>query len=380
MAAPSADCNPQAGPEVPSQVAAAGTLGAAAGSGGATQEGLIELTVTWNKERIVLHVAAEESVQGIKRKLEAATTVSEKRMKLLGLKGRGGKPAGDGDTVADLLLRPGSKVMMMGQPEAAIEKVDRGSEVAPHVQDDFDIQEEGMAEISLADRPEVQEKLRRRIESAKVKELNPPRPGKKLLVADIDYTIFDLNSSAERLEELARPFLHECFSTVYADYDIIIWSATSMKWVEVKMRELGVSTHPDYKVTAFMDHTAMLTVQHPKYGLFDCKPLAVLWARYPQYGPHNTIMLDDLRRNYVLNKQNGLVIRPFKKAHLTRTTDRELLYLSAYLSKIAQLDSLEALNHRHWESYARAEIRQLRKALEAQQGQQAEQQQQGGAG
>lgn len=35
---------------------------------------------------------------------------------------------------------------------------------------------------------------------------------------------------------------------------------------------------------------------------------------------------------------------------------------------------------RHWESYARAEIRQLRKALEAQQGQQAEQQQQGGAG
>lgn len=27
-----------------------------------------------------------------------------------------------------------------------------------------------------------------------------------------------------------------------------------------------VSTHPDYKVTAFMDHTAMLTVQHPKYG------------------------------------------------------------------------------------------------------------------
>ena len=23
--------------------------------------------------------------------------------------------------------------------------------------------------------------------------------------------------------------------------------------------------------------------------------------------------LDDLRRNYVLNKQNGLVIRPFKK-------------------------------------------------------------------
>jgi hypothetical protein len=30
--------------------------------------------------------------------------------------------------------------------------------------------------------------------------------------------------------------------------DILIWSATSMKWVEVKMRELGVSNNPNYKV------------------------------------------------------------------------------------------------------------------------------------
>lgn len=143
-----------------------------------------------------------------------------------------------------------------------------------------------------------------------------------------------------------------------------------------------------------------LLLQHPKYGLFDCKPLALIWAKFPeQYGPHNTIMLDDLRRNYVLNKQQGLVIRPFKKvhwgqqwrrgagaaverscsqgrpggwarqllptavlcfsfppslrpttalqqAHLTRNTDRELLYLSAYLGKIASLESLEGLNHK----------------------------------
>ena len=53
--------------------------------------------------------------------------------------------------------------------------------------------------------------------------LNAPRPGKKLLVADIDYTIFDLNSSAERAEELARPFLHQFFAAAYADYDIVIW-------------------------------------------------------------------------------------------------------------------------------------------------------------
>jgi hypothetical protein len=57
------------------------------------------------------------------------------------------------------------------------------------------------------------------------------------------------------------------------------------------------------------------------------------------------------RRNYIMNKQNGLVIRPFKKAHLTRHTDKELLHLTTYLSKIAPLPSLAHLSHRHWEEY-----------------------------
>jgi hypothetical protein len=63
--------------------------------------------------------------------------------------------------------------------------------------------------------------------------------GKKCLVLDIDYTLFDLNSSAERPDELARPYLHEFLSSAYQHYDIVIWSATGMKWVEVKMKVRG---------------------------------------------------------------------------------------------------------------------------------------------
>lgn len=58
--------------------------------------------------------------------------------------------------------------------------------------------------------------------------------GKKCLVLDIDYTLFDLNSSAEHPDELARPYLHEFLTACYEYYDIIIWSATNMKWVEVR--------------------------------------------------------------------------------------------------------------------------------------------------
>ena len=44
-------------------------------------------------------------------------------------------------------------------------------------------------------------------------------------------------------------------------------------------------------------------------------------------------------------------IRPFKNAHTTRSTDRELVKLSIYLKKIAPLSSFESLDHKHWESY-----------------------------
>jgi ubiquitin-like domain-containing CTD phosphatase 1 len=62
-------------------------------------------------------------------------------------------------------------------------------------------------------------------------------------------------------------------------------------------------------------------------------------------------MLDDLRRNYIMNKQNGLVIRPFQKAFKNRATDRELVRLKYYLLQIGKLDDLSGLNHGRWERY-----------------------------
>lgn len=68
-----------------------------------------------------------------------------------------------------------------------------------------------------------------------------------------------------------RPFLHEFLTSAYEDYDIVIWSATGMKWIEEKMRLLGVSTHQDYKIMFYLDYLAMITVHTAKYGTIDVR-------------------------------------------------------------------------------------------------------------
>lgn len=50
-------------------------------------------------------------------------------------------------------------------------------------------------------------------------------------------------------------------------------------------------------------------------------------------------------------KKCRLVIRPFRKAHTTRDTDKELVFLKQYLLLIAKLESLSHLRHSRWLRY-----------------------------
>lgn len=148
-----------------------------------------------------------------------------------------------------------------------------------------------------------------------------------------------------------RPFLHEFLTSAYEHYDIVIWSATGMKWIEEKMKLLGVSTHPDYKIMFYLDSSAMISVHTSKRGVIEVKPLGVIWGKMKQYSSKNTIMFDDIRRNFLMNPKAGLRIRPFRQAHLNRDSDRELLKLSKYLTDIADCEDFNKLNHRKWEQF-----------------------------
>mmetsp|Transcript_47453 Transcript_47453/g.152013 ORF Transcript_47453/g.152013 Transcript_47453/m.152013 type:complete len:313 (-) Transcript_47453:150-1088(-) len=306
------------------------------------------ISIKWQSKEFPVQCEEGWTVEDLKRRIEEETQVQPKRQKLLGLKLHG-KPPGDDAKIGDLSVA--KKVIMMGTPEEVIAAQAVQAAVAPEVVDDFDIGDED-APINVVEDPDNHRKIQKRVDNVKVSILNPPREGKKCLVLDIDYTLFDHRSTAEVPKELERPYLHEFLTAAYAEYDIVIWSATGMRWVEVKMRELGVLSNPNYKVAFMLDHSAMITVTTEKYGVFDCKPLQFIWSKYPEhYSSANTIMFDDLRRNFVMNPQNGLKIRPFRKAHLNRETDKELLHLTRYLLAISKLEDLSPLNHKRWESF-----------------------------
>merc|ERR1719422_890059 len=236
----------------------------------------------------------------------------------------------------------------MGSLEETIIETQTKPENLPEVINDLDIEED---EVAVQDREINLDKIAKRVRDYEVKVLNPSRENMKLLVLDIDYTLFDHRSVAESGWELMRPYLHEFLENAYRHYDIAIWSATNMRWIEEKMKLLGCTNNPNYKLAFYLDSRAMISVETEKYGLVDVKPLGVIWGKYPQYTKQNTIMFDDLRRNFLMNPQNGLKIRPFREAHKNRDTDKELVGLAKYLSKIAKMEDFSELRHSRRERY-----------------------------
>uniref|UniRef100_A0A8C2WTR4 Ubiquitin-like domain-containing CTD phosphatase 1 n=1 Tax=Cyclopterus lumpus TaxID=8103 RepID=A0A8C2WTR4_CYCLU len=318
----------------------------------------VSVIIKWGgQEYSISSLSEEDTVMDLKQSIKTLTGVLPERQKLLGLKVKG-KPAEDEVKLGSLKLKPNTKIMMMGTREESLEEVLAPPPENDDVVNDFDIEEEV---IEVENREENLAKIARRVKDYKVEEMNPPREGKGLLVLDVDYTLFGDKHCAFTLIFISHGhlissvccysettacgihILHMCFLSI---------AATSMKWIDAKMKELGVTDNPNYKITFMLDSAAMITVHTPKRGVVEVKPLGVIWGKYEElYNRRNTIMFDDIGRNFLMNPQNGLKIRPFMKAHLNREKDRELYKLAQYLKEIAKLDDFSGLNHKHWERY-----------------------------
>jgi len=56
-------------------------------------------------------------------------------------------------------------------------------------------------------------------------------------------------------------------------------AATSKKWIEAKMKELGVTSNVNYRLCMMLDDLAMITVDTPTYGVIQAN-IACLLSEY----------------------------------------------------------------------------------------------------
>ena len=326
----------------------------------------VVLNVKWQKRTFTIELVRTETIGDLRARLFSLTDVLVEHQKLIGLPSIPMKVGTDAETrqLGTLKLKPEHSLLLVGTPSeeiAALEAHANAAKTRYDVYDDFEDDLSPNQGDRIVDMASARRRLERRIATTTIQEINAPREGKRLLMLDIDYTVFDCKSTAPTVAELGRPGLHEFLASVYEDYDIIVWSQTSWRWLEAKITELGMLMNPEYKLMATLDRTSMFAVtsiRNAKRRTHEVKALELIWRKYPdRYSAKNTIAVDDLRRNFMMNPNEGLRITPFKNAPITRATDRELYNLKNYLRLIAKNEpDFTSLDHSKWKDYCKKNL------------------------
>ncbi|KAF9362119.1 hypothetical protein BGX26_000007 [Mortierella sp. AD094] len=292
---------------------------------------VISLTAQWNGKKLPFEVDLGYTIGELKNKLMELTNVEPKRQKLMLVKGK----------------------LPVSTPEA---KVIKAPETMPDVLNDLE-EDYTPDDEAFASMAQNQKSLKATITKCKIDIMNPLRPGKKLLVLDLDYTLIDCKALNNPLIDVMRPGLHDFLAVCYEHYDIVIWSQTSWRALEAKVTTIGLLTHPDYKISFVMDISTMFSVMSQRDGKpfkHQVKALDIIWSKFPQYNARNTIHIDDLSRNFAMNPRSGLKIGAFKNGAISRHTDRELYHLARYLVDISKANDFKELDHKNWKNHRRA--------------------------
>jgi len=194
--------------------------------------------------------------------------------------------------------------------------------------------------------------------------MNEPREKKPLLVLDLDHTLLDFSTRRLRdaitqragnevVAQLKRPFMDEFLTVTYRHFDLVVWSQTSWRWLETKLTELGMLTHPGYKFCFVLDKTSMFSVTSTKRDgtqvKHQVKPLQIIWGKFPRWGPQNTVHLDDLSRNFALNLGSGLKVTAYYRRKTASKKDVELHLLAKYLEQLALTsENFEVVDFKYW--------------------------------
>ncbi|MBW0470711.1 hypothetical protein O181_010426 [Austropuccinia psidii MF-1] len=316
----------------------------------------LELVFTWKDTNLRVALDGMVTVGDLKVVLYSLTAVPPERQKILGLVP--GKIPGDEVPLSmiEFKLQRGSHFKLLGSPEedTILRPTDpfKSSEhVDPQVARKVHASQDCVLYLNR-----VQAKLDEIDKTLQLNIMNPSRPGKKLLVLDLDYTLMDSKAYSDysvHALDMARPYLHEFLTALWPYYDFCIWSATSWRWLESKLIELGMvggKYTEKYLIQFVLDREPMFEVtsmRHGKISKHEVKALELIWRKVSAYNATNTLHLDDLSRNFVLNPRSGVKISAFKNARENKH-DRQLVFLARYFLQIACLPDVRTVDHRKW--------------------------------
>jgi len=117
---------------------------------------------------------------------------------------------------------------------------------------------------------------------------------KKLIVLDLDQTLFDIGGRHEtkRITDTMRPGLYDFLRIIYNYYNIAIWSATAWTWLEIKLFEFGLVPNPNFRFIFALDRLSMFNVRSFKHNgsefVHTIKPLSYLEKLTPIFGEKYT--------------------------------------------------------------------------------------------
>lgn len=345
----------------------------------------MELILKWGSEKRNVIAELEMSYGEFQELVYSEFKIPVHKQRIF-LKHKGKTPDKD-LLLKDLKLRNKQKISIIGPSEENMHKIKLKTQPTGFeligVVNDLDFEDEYLSAYKISQPSKAKEKLKELLKETKENNrfnfIHEPRHGKKCVILDLDRTILHFSSKASksRIVKMARPFMHDFLSRIYQHYDIGIWSQTKWSWVEIKLYELGIINHPEYRICFALDdsHTIPVNLSYKprrpaKYRKLlkerskekvdftidkndvvsrphQVKPLQLIWSNHSKWSERNTIHVDDLAKNFVMNPSCGLECSPYDRKLYKK--DKELLELAKYLEHLANKDiDFSTVNHSAW--------------------------------
>jgi len=315
------------------------------------KSGEMNVTILFQKRKISLSFNINDPYLNLKQQVFNETRVLPHRQKLLGIKSQGRSPS-DNELLNQLTFPPAKggviQILLVGTPE---EEIFEEPEIVPYIFDDFESEFWPNDDV-IQDQQTRRENLEKTLSQVELNIINPLDQSKKLVVLDLDNTLFDFSARKyTSLRDTMRPGLISFLQEIYQYYNIAVWSATNWHWVEIKLTELGILTNLKFNICFVLDKSSMIKVKSMKKGkTYEhlAKPLPFIWNKLNNFHERNTIHVDDIPLNFAMNLKNGIKIKAFNYSEESKRSDNELFYLGKYLAHIALIDDLTSLDHTNW--------------------------------